>query len=516
MLELSFLFVSELKLWNLAYRSQNFVLAVNHKRAFYLSQMLNPNHTQFETLDFQEIFAAQQNTALKWRTSTLEERSARLIKLRTWIKENQDQIRQALWEDFKKPAAEVDLSEIFPITSEINHTLKNLKSWMKPMGISTPLSMLGTSGKVYFDPKGTALIISPWNFPFNLTVGPLVSALAAGCPAIIKPSELSPATSTLIKNMVGTIFPPEEVAVFLGEVEVSQKLLKLPFDHIFFTGSPSVGKIVMKAAAEHLTSITLELGGKSPAIIDASADLNDAAGKLIWGKFVNCGQTCIAPDYILVHESQKDRLIMELKVFLQKFYDPEYKGIEKSPDYARIIGARHFKRLSSYLDDAILKGASLEFGGKSAESTCYIEPTVISGIKEDMEVYKEEIFGPILPILTFSKIDEAIDLINSKPKPLALYYFGNDSSNSKKVIEETSSGNVVINDCVLHFLHNNLPFGGVNNSGMGKAHGHAGFLAFSHEKGVLTQRVGINNVTLLRPPYGIKAKKIIQSLIKWF
>lgn len=463
----------------------------------------------------QEIFFSQRNTALKWRNSTFEDRSARLIKLRTWIEKNQDSIRKSLWEDFKKPAPEVDLSEIFPVTSEINHTLNNLKGWMKPQGISTPLAMIGTSAKVYYEPKGTSLIISPWNFPFNLTIGPLVSALAAGCPAIVKPSELSPATSDLIQKMVNEIFLPEEVAVFLGEADVSQELLKLPFDHIFFTGSPAVGKIVMKAAAEHLTSVTLELGGKSPAIIDESADLNDAAGKLIWGKFVNCGQTCIAPDYILVHESKKERLLMELKVFIQKFYDPEFKEIINSPDYARIIGPKHFNRLRSYLTDAISKGATLDFGGKVDESTCYFEPTLLSNLKENMDVFNEEIFGPILPIFTFSTIEEAITLINSKPKPLALYYFG-DTMYSKKVIQETSSGNVVINDCVLHFLHNNLPFGGVNNSGIGKAHGHAGFLAFSNEKGVLKQRVGVNNVTLLRPPYGIKAKKIIQSLIKWF
>jgi aldehyde dehydrogenase (NAD+) len=472
--------------------------------------------SQIDQKNIQHVFEIHKSTALKWRSSTLEERTARLIKLRTWIKENQGKIRQALWEDFKKPAPEVDLSEIFPVTSEINHTLKNLKRWMKPQGISTPLSMIGTNGKIYYEPKGTALIIAPWNFPFNLTIGPLVSAIAAGCPVMIKPSELSPATSTLIEKMVLEVFQPEEVSVFLGEIEVSQELLKLPFDHIFFTGSPAVGKLVMKSAAEHLTSITLELGGKSPAIIDESADLNDAAGKLIWGKFVNCGQTCIAPDYILVHKSQKDRLIMEMKVFIQKFYDTDFKGIEKSPDYARIIALKHFKRLSDLLEDAISKGATIEFGGKTKEIDRYIEPTLISDIKEDMNVFKEEIFGPILPILTFSNIDEVIELINSKPKPLALYYFGNNTANSTKVIEKTSSGNVVINDCVLHFLHNNLPFGGVNNSGIGKSHGYAGFLAFSHEKGVLKQRVGMNNVTLLRPPYGIKAKKIIKSLIRWF
>jgi aldehyde dehydrogenase (NAD+) len=467
-------------------------------------------------MDYKRVFSTHQVTAVKWRSSTLEERSARLINLRNWIKKNQALIRKALWEDFKKPPVEVDLSEIFPVTSEIKHTLSNLKGWMKPKGVSTPLSMIGTSSKVYYEPKGTVLIISPWNFPFNLTVGPLVSALAAGCPSIIKPSELSPATSSLIQKMVNEVFLPDEVEVFPGEIEVSQALLKLPFDHIFFTGSPAVGKIVMKAAAEHLTSVTLELGGKSPAIIDASAELNDAAEKLIWGKFSNCGQTCIAPDYILVHESQKERFLMELKVFLQKFYDPIFKGIENSPDYARIIGPRHFERLSEHLKDAISKGAKLDFGGKNDESSRYFDPTILTEIKENMSVFQEEIFGPILPIITFSTIEEAIEMVNSKPKPLALYYFGKNSENSDKIIRETSSGNAVLNDCVIHFLHNGLPFGGVNNSGIGKAHGHAGFLSFSNEKGVLNQRIGFNNISLLRPPYGVKTKQIISSLINWF
>lgn len=387
---------------------------------------------------------------------------------------------------------------------------------MKPKSVPTPLAMLGTKAKIWHEPKGTSLIISPWNYPFNLTIGPLVSALAAGCTATIKPSELSPATSNLIKEMIHELFDPSEVMVILGEAAVSQKLLALPFDHIFFTGSPQVGKIVMKAAAEHLTSVTLELGGKSPALIDDTADLNDAAGKIIWGKFVNCGQTCIAPDYILVPEAHKERLVMEMKVFLQKFYDPDYKGISHSGDYARIINKRHFTRIKNLLLDAMEKGATLEFGGNAEESDLFFEPTILSGITSEMDVIQEEIFGPILPIVTYKSMEEAIELINSKPKPLAPYYFGKNPSTSKKVLKETSSGNAVINDCVLHFLHNELPFGGVNNSGIGKSHGYYGFLAFSNEKGVLKQRVGYNNVTLLRPPYGIKAKQIIASLIKWF
>jgi aldehyde dehydrogenase (NAD+) len=306
------------------------------------------------------------------------------------------------------------------------------------------------------------------------------------------------------------------VAVFLGDVEVASSLLELPFDHIFFTGSPAVGKIVMKAASKHLTSVTLELGGKSPVIIDHSADLDDAAAKIIWSKFVNCGQTCIAPDYILVPEDRKEEFLKRAVTYLQKFYDPGFKGIEKSPDYARIINSRHFQRLSSYLRDALEKGAKLEFGGKTNEATCYLEPTLISAVSEEMTIFHEEIFGPILPILTYKTLNEAIGLVNTKPKPLALYFFGNNSHHSKKVMTETSSGNMVINDCVLHFLHNDLPFGGVNNSGIGKAHGYYGFLAFSNEKGILKQRVGYNNVTLLRPPYGMKTKQIIASLIKWF
>jgi aldehyde dehydrogenase (NAD+) len=463
-----------------------------------------------------QLFENQYHKSISWRKSSLEERVIRLKKLRQWIKEHQEDIREALWQDFAKPAPEVDLNEIFPVTSEINHAIKNLKSWMSPKKVATPLPMIGTSGMIVLEPKGRSLIISPWNFPFNLTVGPLVSAIAAGCTAIIKPSEYSPNTSALVHRMINELFDENEVAVCLGEVEVAENLLKLPFDHIFFTGSPAVGKIVMKAAAQHLSSVTLELGGKSPVIIDSTADLKDAAQKIIWGKFVNCGQTCIAPDYILIHEDRREEFILQAKVQLQKYYDPDFKGIEKSPDYARIINHKHWGRLKVFLEDAIEKGGRVVFGGKTEESSNYFEPTLITEITPEMALFKEEIFGPILPIINYKNIQEAIDLINSQPKPLALYFFGSKQTNAQKVMTETSSGNMVINDCVLHFLHNELPFGGVNNSGIGKAHGYHGFLAFSNEKGVLKQRVGYNNVTLLRPPYGINTKQIISSLIKWF
>jgi len=463
-----------------------------------------------------ELFENQLHTSISWRKSTCEERVARLKKLRTWIKTHQQDIQEALWKDFAKPPIEVDLNEIFPVTSEINHTIKHLKAWMKPKKLGTPLPMLGTTAEIQFEPKGRSLIISPWNFPFNLTIGPLVSAIAAGCTAIIKPSEHSPFTSSLIDQLVKEVFDAHEVSVCLGETEVATDLLNLPFDHIFFTGSPAVGKIVMGAASRHLCSVTLELGGKSPVILDKSADLEDAAQKLIWGKFVNCGQTCIAPDYILVPEDKKDEFIMRAKVQLQNYYDPNFKGIENSPDYARIINQRHWERLKGYLDDAVKMGGEIAFGGKYDAVKKYFEPTLLTNIQEDMAVFNEEIFGPILPIITYKEISEAIDLINSKPKPLALYYFGTNSHHKERILKETSSGNLVFNDCVLHFLHNELPFGGVNNSGLGKAHGYFGFLAFSNEKGVLKQRVGFNNVTLLRPPYGIKAKQIVSSMLKWF
>lgn len=467
------------------------------------------------TPDLQDTLLKMQKTALAWRSSTSAERVERLKAIRIWIRNHQADIRKALWEDFQKPEVETDLSEIFPVTSEINHAIKHLKSWMKARSLPTPLAMLGTKAKVQFEPKGVALIISPWNYPFNLALGPLVSALAAGCPAIIKPSELTPHTSTLIEKMISETFSREEVVVVQGDASVAQALLALPFDHIFFTGSPQIGKIVMENAAKHLTSVTLELGGKSPAILTESADLKDAAQKIIYGKLVNCGQTCVAPDYILVHDSQKDLLLAELKVAIQQMYAAEFKEIEHSKDLARIVNDRHFLRLKSYLDDAIEKGAKVEFGGKSNPHHRFIEPTLLSQITEEMEIAHEEIFGPILPILSFGKLDDAIEYVNRKPKPLALYVF-DKSKDYEQILEKTSSGNAVINDCVLHFIHNELPFGGVNNSGIGKAHGHFGFLAFSNEKGILKQRIGYNNVTLLKPPYGVKAKKIVESLIRWF
>lgn len=478
--------------------------------------MLTLPKTQLDQEKIDRTFAEQQIVAQQWRSSTSKERIERLKKLRNWIKEHQNEIREAVHADFRKPIPEIDLSEIYPITSEINHTIKHLKSWMKSKSVSTPLPMLGTQGRVHFEPKGVSLIISPWNYPFNLAIGPLVSALSAGCTAIIKPSEMTPNTSKIVAKLVKEVFSENEVAVFQGEVDVSQALLDKPFDHIFFTGSPQVGKIIMKAAAEHLTSVTLELGGKSPAIIQKGGNLKDAAQKLIPGKFLNCGQTCVAPDYILVPKEEEETLLNEMKVKIQQTYDPDFKGIELTKDFARIVNDGHFKRLIDLLEDALAKGAKVAFGGNYDPHLRYIEPTILTEVNKDMRIMKEEIFGPILPIMTYDTLDDAINWVNSQPKPLALYYFGEDGEKRDQVLTETSSGNAVVNDCVLHFAHNELPFGGVNNSGLGKAHGYYGFQSFSNEKGVLTQRVGATSAAVLNPPYGAKTKQILNYLIKWF
>lgn len=466
--------------------------------------------------EINHVFKLHKVQALRNRSSSAINRIAVLQKLLNWINSNADDIRNAIHADFKKPYPEIDITEIFVVTSEIKHAIKNLENWMKPKKVSTPLTMLGSKSYIHFESKGTALIIAPWNFPFNLAIGPLVSALAAGCTAILKPSEMTPNSSSLIKKMIEEVFDRNNVAVFEGDVDVAQMLLEKPFDHIFFTGSPAVGKIIMKAAAENLSSVTLELGGKSPALVDSKADIKDAAQKIVWGKFLNCGQTCIAPDYILVHHSLKENLLEELKNQLQKMFNPSNKEIEASKDYARIVNSKHFKRLQDLHVDAEHKGAKTYYGGLVNEEVSYFEPTILTDLSEDMDIMQEEIFGPILPVITYVDLEEAITYINLKPKPLSLYVFTNDEYTIKRVFRETSSGSAVANDCVLQFLQVELPFGGVNNSGIGKAHGHFGFLAFSNQKAVLRQRVGMTAIKPLYPPYGLASRKIIQALLKWF
>lgn len=463
-----------------------------------------------------DIFKLHQTYALKLRVSSLENRKLKLRLLKEWINNNKAEIRKALFADFRKPSTEVDLTEIYVVLAEINLAIKNLGDWMKPRKVSTPLTMTGSKSYIQYEPKGTTLIISPWNFPFQLSVAPLVAAIAAGCTAILKPSEHALHTSALLSRMVSEVLNEYEVAIFQGDEEVSQILLQKPFDHIFFTGSSTVGKVVMKAAAENLSSVTLELGGKSPVIVDKGTNLTNAAEKVVWGKFMNSGQTCIAPDYLLVHASIEDQFLEEMRNQLNKMYDPKGKGIHKSKDYARLINLRHLKRINRLLSDARIKGASVFYGGNVIEEENYIEPTILTQVDLNMNIMEEEIFGPILPVLTFTDMEEIVHIINNKPKPLALYIFSEEQFVIDYILDNTSAGGVCINDVVVHYLQPELPFGGVNNSGMGKSHGHYGFLAFSNEKSVLKQRIGFTPNKMFFPPYGFAEKKMSKIFLKLF
>lgn len=477
--------------------------------------MQKTQELEFIESQIEDVFLVQQQQAIKLRNSSASLRIALLKRLLDWINKNQEDIRKAVHADYQKPYPEIDVTEIFPVMIEINHAIKHLDHWMKPKKVGTPLIFLGTKAYIQYEPKGVSLIIAPWNYAFNLAVGPLVSAIAAGCPTIVKPSEMTPHTSALLRRMIAEIFDTHTVAVKEGGVEVSQILLSKPFDHIFFTGSPAVGKIIMKAAAEHLTSVTLELGGKSPVLILDDANIKDTAEKITATKFLNCGQTCIAPDYILIPDRLKDGFVEEMKKSLEKMYGSNKNGIEGSKDYSRIVNENHFKRIQHIISDSILKGAKIEFGGKSNSQENYIEPTILSQVTLDMKVLQEEIFGPILPIVTYANLDDAILMVNQQPKPLAFYVFSKNDKKINAILNETSSGAAVANDCAVHFLHRELPFGGVNNSGIGKSHGHFGFLAFSNEKAVLKQRVGSAAVNPLFPPFTLAKKKLIKGILKW-
>ena len=346
-------------------------------------------------------------------------RIAKLRQLLDWIYSNRNKIYQAIYADFKKPAAEVDLSEVYMVVSEIKHAIRHLKKWMKPKRVRRTLALLTTSSCIHYEPRGVVLIIAPWNFPFNLTVGPLVSAIAAGNCIIVKPSEISLNTTRLIKEMAEQLFPENEVAVFEGDKEVAEELLKTPFDHIFFTGSPAVGKIVMKAAAENLATVTLELGGKSPVIVDDTANIKDAVQKIAWGKYMNNGQSCVAPDYLLIHESKYEKFMEEFKVKIKKYYGESETDRENSNDFARIINDRHHDRLKKMINDTVELGAKIEIGGVAKEEERYIAPTVLSNVSPESPAMQEEIFGPVLPVTTFSSLEEALKFINSKaPIPM--------------------------------------------------------------------------------------------------
>ena len=465
--------------------------------------------------EIERVFAAQQANRDAVAATDATARIEKLKALLETIEKNRQAIRDALHADFRKPPAEVDLTETYVVTSEIKHAIKHLPKWMKPRRVRPVRALLTTRAWIRYEPKGNVLIISPWNFPFNLTLGPLVSAIAAGNCAVVKPSEFTPHTSELCKNLVEKLFPKDEIAFFLGDQEVAKRLLTKPFNHVFFTGSPEVGKLVMKAAAEHLASVTLELGGKSPVIVDETADVTDAAQKVAWGKFMNNGQTCLAPDYVYVHERVYAPFLEALKQAVERSYGTSQEERRRSPDYARIITERHHVRLRHLLEESVKQGAKVEFGGTVDERERYLEPTVVTHVPEDAPLMQKEIFGPILPVHAFASLNEVLQVIRSKPRPLALYVFSRNRAHIERVFAHTASGGSCINDVVLHFMHLNLPFGGINHSGIGNAHGFYGFKAFSHERAYLKQS-RFSPLKWMYPPYRPRVQKLIDLTLKYF
>lgn len=445
----------------------------------------------------------------------MRERIRRLRKLETSLLALSEEIGEALRSDFGKPFEEVLLTEIAPVIVELRHTVRHLNRWMKPRRVSTQLILAGTASHVRYEGKGPSLIISPWNYAFTLTLCPIISAVAAGCPVILKPSEFTPAATSVLKRLLDDVFPEDEVAVCSGDASVAQSLLELPFRHIYFTGSPAIGKKVMAAASNHLASVTLELGGKSPAVVDATADLDATARRIVFGKFANAGQTCIAPDYLLVQQSVYEELVSKLIVSIRLFYGDRSDAAAPSRDLSRIVSHRHAERLISLLDDAKNTGAEILYGGTYDLEARYIEPTLLAHVDTDSRLMKEEIFGPILPILQYRNTEELSARLGAMPPPLSLYIFSRDRKSTRDLVRNTEAGCISVNETLLHFSNPNLPFGGLTTSGIGRGHGYAGFLAFSNEKAVFRQHMSPWLFSHMQPPFSKHTRKWIRALIRF-
>ncbi len=426
------------------------------------------------------------------KTQDVDARIARLKKLKEGIRRYEPEIMASLYDDLRKPLFESYAGEIGILYTEIDHVIRHLPSWSRSRRAATPLIHFLSRSRIDQKPYGVVLIIGPWNYPFQLVMAPLIGAIAAGNCALIKPSEFSPATSATIEKMISELFDPGDVTVFQGDAQATQKLLEEKFDYIFFTGSTAVGRSIMTAAARHLTPVTLELGGKSPCIVHEDAALQYGIKRIAWGKFFNAGQTCIAPDYVLIHRKIKADFTEKMIRTVFSFYGDDPM---RSPDYARIINERHFNRLLE-----LLKSGRILFGGRYARKDLYISPTIIDRVSPEEPLMQEEIFGPLLPLIEYGDIDEAIAFINQRPQPLALYCFSEDKEIQEEVLQKTSSGGGCINDTISHIGSQELPFGGIGASGMGAYHGKAGFDTFTHRRGILF-RSNLVDIPLRYPPY---------------
>lgn len=455
--------------------------------------------------DLYAIMKKQREFFAAGKTRDVKVRKQYLKKLKKAIRDHEGDICDAIHADFGKSAFETYMSEIGTVLVELGYIINHLKSWSKPRRGKTPITHMPGSSKVYAEPYGTVLVIAPWNYPFNLAMVPAIGAIAAGNTVFLKPSSASPATSAVLNRILSSVFPQEWVAVFEGD-EVKNSILDLRFDYIFFTGGAEVGKMVMEKAAVHLTPLTLELGGKSPCIVMDDADFKVAAKRLAWGKFFNCGQTCVAPDYLLITETAKKPFFEELRKAVTSFYGENPKA---SPDFARIISDRHWARV-----EKLLHKGKIVFGGEVDPRTRYIAPTLIDGISPRDPVMQEEIFGPIIPVITISSLDDAINFINERPKPLALYLFTGSRKTRKRVISETSYGGGCVNDTLMHFANGHIPFGGVGNSGMGSYHGKGTFDTFTHYKSVYRGLTFFDNGFLRYAPYKSIMEMIIKSVLR--
>jgi coniferyl-aldehyde dehydrogenase len=464
----------------------------------------------------EKTFAAQRNAFAADMDPRLAIRRERLDRLVRLTEKHQTAIADAISADFgHRSRHETELAEIFLVLSAVRHARRHLGRWMKPRRVPTPLHMLPARSELIPQPLGVVGVISPWNYPYQLAMLPAAAAIAAGNRVMLKPSELTPHFSALLAAIVGEFFAAEELAVIPGDVDVARAFSKLPFDHLFFTGSTAVGRQVALAAAENLTPVTLELGGKSPAIVDADCDLETVAPRIAFGKLLNAGQTCVAPDYVLVPRARLDAFVAAFEAAVKAMYP----SVGSNPDYTSIVSDRHYARLERLVGDAKAQGASViriaPGGDNKGDSGRKFPPTLLVGVDDDMAVMREEIFGPVLPVLPYESLDDAIAYVNRHPRPLALYWFGTNATHRDRVLRRTISGGVTVNDAVWHVAQENLPFGGVGASGIGAYHGEQGFRTFSKEKPVLHQ-ARLNGFGLFRPPYGRVFERLIALLKRYF
>lgn len=434
--------------------------------------------------DYKEMIKRQRAYFREGECKSIGFRIAQLTRLNAWICKNEEAIMEALQKDLHKSPFEAYATEIGIVKEEIRYTLKHLRRWARPRRVPTPVTQFPSRSFIYPEPYGVVLIMSPWNYPFQLTIAPLVGAICAGNCAVVKPSAYSPHTSDIVARMVRELFPKKYVDVIAGGRKENEALLNEHFDYIFFTGSVDVGRYVMEKASKHLTPVSLELGGKSPCIVDETADIKMAAKRIVWGKFLNSGQTCVAPDYILVQKSVKDKLLKQLEKNIYKMYG---KDACHNAEYPKMINDKHFDRVLG-----LMRGTHIVCGGGSRSDTRQIEPTVVDQVNWDSPVMQEEIFGPVLPVLTFYDIKEAAAMVNARPRPLALYLFTKEKRREAYILRHVSYGGGCINDTVVHLATSHMPFGGVGNSGMGGYHGKASFDTFTHQKSIMKKSLLID------------------------